>query len=49
MNAPRLRHTAATEMLRAGASLTEVGQVCATPSTDLGNVSVRVPALHPTL
>jgi integrase/recombinase XerD len=27
LNAHRLRHTAATEMLRAGASLTEVGQV----------------------
>jgi len=27
VNAHRLRHTAATEMLRAGASLMEVGQV----------------------
>jgi site-specific recombinase XerD len=27
MHAHRLRHTAATEMLRAGASLPEVGQV----------------------
>jgi len=27
VNAHRLRHTAATQMLRAGANLTEVGQV----------------------
>lgn len=41
----RLRHTAATEMLRAGGSLTEVGQVLRHRSRDVTSIYAKVDRL----
>jgi site-specific recombinase XerD len=48
VGAHRLRHTAATEMLRAGASLAEIGQVLRhrRPLTTASYVKVNVEALR---
>ncbi len=45
VGAHRLRHTAATEMLRAGASLTEVGQVLRHRSRDVTSIYAKVDRL----
>jgi integrase len=42
VGAHRLRHTAATEMLRAGGSLTEVGQVLRHRSRDVTSIYAKV-------
>jgi integrase/recombinase XerD len=41
----RLRHTAATEMLRAGGSLTEVGQVLRHRGRDVTSIYAKVDRL----
>jgi site-specific recombinase XerD len=45
VGAHRLRHTAATEMLRAGASLTEVGQVLRHRGLDVTSIYAKVDRL----
>ena len=45
VGAHRLRHTAATEMLRAGGSLTEVGQVLRHRSRDVTSIYAKVDRL----
>jgi integrase/recombinase XerD len=45
VSAHRLRHTAATEMLRAGASLTEVGQVLRHRGRDVTSIYAKVDRL----
>jgi integrase/recombinase XerD len=45
VGAHRLRHTAATEMLRAGSSLTEVGQVLRHRSRDVTSIYAKVDRL----
>lgn len=45
VSAHRLRHTAATEMLRAGGSLTEVGQVLRHRSRDVTSIYAKVDRL----
>lgn len=45
VSAHRLRHTAATEMLRAGASLTDVGQVLRHRSRDVTSIYAKVDRL----
>jgi site-specific recombinase XerD len=42
VGAHRLRHTAATEMLRAGGSLTEVGQVLRHRGRDVTSIYAKV-------
>jgi integrase/recombinase XerD len=46
VGAHRLRHTAATEMLRAGGSLTEVGQVLRHRSRDVTSIYAKVDRLE---
>ena len=45
VSAHRLRHTAATEMLRAGGSLTEVGQVLRHRGRDVTSIYAKVDRL----
>ena len=45
VGAHRLRHTAATEMLRAGGSLSEVGQVLRHRSRDVTSIYAKVDRL----
>ena len=45
VSAHRLRHTAATEMLRAGGSLTEVGQVLRHRGRDVTSIHAKVDRL----
>ena len=45
VGAHRLRHTAATEMLRAGGSLTEVGQVLRHRGRDVTSIYAKVDRL----
>ena len=45
VSAHRLRHTAATEMLRAGGSLTELGQVLRDRGRDVTSIHAKVDRL----